>query len=209
MYAAKLTLITAFLSLPLLFTACSTEDNGAGDATQIHVTEDTNEVPPADFKLTLKSFDNGHYTVLVPEGFDEYITRQVFAKDSTLAVNTYKYRSTADSSSAVGISHGARDAAINRHLPKFMQKLEFEARQYQGLRGISSEMRMVNGEEFGILRYSLWRNGQEVDYAVVAASVIEDNMLTLNILFSGPVKPGYKETSNKIIESLTIQPKNQ
>ncbi len=157
-------------------------------------------IVPNDYTLVQRDFPVTGITVLVPEEFSIRIKDSL--QQGSAGRLTWKYMSSEDSASAVGIALGINDGVQMRHLKQFMDNMEKEARAMPKLRRVNRSVKRINGQDFGCLQYAEFESGKEVNYAAMAATVLDSNLLTLHVFFAGPVKRSYEQTADSIIASI-------
>lgn len=179
--------------------------SGCKDSSAPKVEPQTNPVILAEstHQLVPKPFSSTGVVILVPASFNIPINDTIRQGEQYIR-NTWKYVSSEDSASAVGISLGFADAFQDRHLKKFMDEMEIEARGLKSLRSLNTFNKRIDNHDFGVLVYTEWINGREVNCSALAAAVFKGNLLTLNIFFAGAVKKGYHQEVAQIIHSIKL-----
>ena len=194
----------------LALTSCdrTTDLNGNDNSAVQQETLLTDEGPaPKQDTIVLmeRSFSDGRFSCIMPFDWSDYMQDTIFRKSGKPFITTYKYRSVIDSTSAIGVSYGVDDNVPPQYLGKFVTNLEEEARTQANLRKIDKQFVKLEGtRETGVITYSLWDGTNEIDLSVIAAAVVNNNILTLNIYFKGPVTPQQEEAARSMVRSFKV-----
>lgn len=191
-----------------IFSGCdnkSTESSGVIDTPKATTTETITEEPKDTIVLVERNFSDGRFTCSMPLDWSDYEPDTIFRKSGEPFITTFKYRSVADSGSAVGVSYGINDNVPQQYLGKFVANLEEEARQQTNLRKIDKQfLKLQETRETGVITYSLWDGTAEIDLSVIAAAVVDNNILTFNIYFKGPVTPQQEDAARLMVRSFKM-----
>lgn len=204
-----ITMLVFVLAMSLTWIACDTEEKDVvtTEPTEIETSEEAEPAPKRDsIVLMEREFSNGKFATVMPFEWSDYIMDTIFRKTGEPFITTFKYRSTVDSNSAIGISYGVNDNVPPTYLQRFISNLETEARQQPNLRKIDKKYLKLEDRETGVISYSVWDGKQEIDYSVIAAGILNKNILTLNIYFKGPVTPEQVDAANLMVRSLKVNP---
>lgn len=196
-------------AMSVTWVACNTEEKEVSTSEPIKVkaSEEVELAPKRDsIVLMEREFSNGKFATVMPFEWSDYLQDTIYRKTGEPFITTFKYRSTVDSNSAIGISYGVNDNVPPTYLQKFVSNLEVEARQQPNLRKIDKKYLKLEDRETGVISYSVWDGKQEIDYSVIAAGILNKNILTLNIYFKGPVTPEQVDAANLMVRSLKVNP---
>lgn len=193
-----------------MFVSCDQNANSDVSNNEV-VVDDSNSlesgvrVPSDTIVLMERSFSDGKFTAVMPFDWSDYTQDTIFRKSGKPFITTFKYKSATDSASAIGVSYGVDDNVPLQYLGKFVTNLEEEARTQANLRKIDKQFVKLEGErETGVITYSVWDGTNEIDLSVIAAAVVNKNILTLNIYFKGPVTPQQEDAARLMVRSFKV-----